>query len=512
MEHLIDPAAAGAERILRDLLAREDLTPEHPPEVETEAASLAPDTADPALIDLTALPFVTIDEVSSRDLDQAVFVRAEGDGHVVHYAIADASHFVRPGTALFAEALRRGTSYYLPGLVVPMLPRHLSEDVISLGPAVDRRALVFSMRLDRHGRCVDKRIERARVRSRAKLAFGHVQAFYDGGVLVDSCGSAVTDGAVLASLRELAVVGKRRLTLADERHVVPFRRVELHVDVGPRGFIAFVDPRFDIERYNEQISLLCNVVGAELLARAPSHVQAIWRVHEPPSSERLEALASRIAELVVQRRLPESFRWSPDDEGLDAYLRRLPNNGVAAAIHRQAMVGGGSALFTAVPGAHSGVGADVYARFTAPMREVVGIFVHGEVMERVESPFGDEALREQVIESANRARDTQRRLDHAVNRLVLDALLADTRALGVERGGTVMGVTRDKVHVRLDDPPIDVKVYVGHLSDQRGAIELTPRGSALQCADGSSWALGDAVKLRVLGRDERRDRWELAIR
>ncbi|MCK6587424.1 MAG: RNB domain-containing ribonuclease [Polyangiaceae bacterium] len=511
MEHLSRPAAAEAERILRDLLSREDLTPEHPPEVEAEAAALTPDAADPELFDLTALPFVTIDEVSSRDLDQAVHIQAEGDGHIVHYAIADASHFVRPGSALFAEALRRGTSYYLPGLVVPMLPKRLSEDVISLGPGVDRRALVFTVRLDREGRSVSKKIERARVRSRAKLAFGHVQAFYDGGALVDTFGAAVTDAAILTSLRELAVVGKRRLLLEGERHVVPFRRVEMQIDLGPRGFIAFVDPRFDIERYNEQISLLCNVTGAELLARAPSHVQPIWRVHEPPSRERLASLASRIAELIAERRLPASFRWSPSEEGLDAYLRRLPEDRVAAAIHRQAMVGGGSALFTAVPGAHAGVGADAYARFTAPMREIVGIFVHGEVMERVDSPFGDEALREQVIESANRARETQRRLDHAINRLVLDALLADTLARGIERGGTVMGVTRDKVHVRLDDPPIDVKVYVGHLAGQRGAIDLSERGSALRCADGSSWALGDAVKLRVLGRDDR-DRWELAIR
>jgi ribonuclease R len=493
-------------------LAAEDLTPEHPPEVEAEAAACAPDTDDPALIDLTALPFVTIDEVSSRDLDQAVFVRAEGDGHVLYYAIADASYFVRPGSALFAEALRRGTSYYLPGLVAPMLPRRLSEDVISLGPDVERRAIVFTVHLDQLGRNVSSRMDRARVRSRAKLAFGHVQAFYDGGPLVDVNRATIADAAVLTNLRELAVVGKRRLTLADERHVVPFRRVEVQVDVGARGFIALEDPRFDIERYNEQISLLCNVVGAEHLARAAPHVQAIFRVHEPPSRERLQALAARINELVNERGLPPTFRWSPAEEGLDAYLRRLPHDRVAAAIHRQAMIGGGGAMFKAAPGAHAGVGSDVYARFTAPMREIVGIFVDGEALERPDSPaFGDEALREQVILSANRARDTQRRLDHAVNRLVLDALLAETLATGAERGGTVMGVTRDKVHVRLDDPPIDVKVYVGHLAGQRGAIELTPRGSALQCADGSSWALGDAVKLRVLGRDEARDRWELAI-
>lgn len=500
-----------SERILRDLLATEGLTPEHPPEVEAEAAACAADTEDPALLDLSATPFVTIDEVTSRDLDQAVFVRAEGDGHVVHYAIADASHFVRPGSALFAEALRRGTSFYLPGLVAPMLPRRLSEDVISLGPGVDRRALVFTMRLDSRGRCIDSRIERARVRSRAKLAFSHVQAFYDGGPLVDVHNVAITDAAILTSLRELAVVGQRRQSLADERHVVPFRRVEVQVDAGPRGFIALEDPRFDIERYNEQISLLCNVTGAEILKRAAPHVQAIWRVHEPPSRERLEALAAQIDELVRERGLSPTFRWSPAEEGLDAYLRRLPHDRVAAAIHRQAMVGGG-ALFKAVPGAHAGVGSDVYARFTAPMREVVGIFVHGEALERADSPaFGDEALREQVIASANRARETQRRLDHAVNRRVLDALLTRTRATGAELPGTVMGITRDKVHVRLDDPPIDVKVYVGHLAGQRGSIEVTPRGAALRCADSSSWALGDAVNVRVLGRDEGRDRWELGL-
>jgi ribonuclease R len=393
-----------------------------------------------------------------------------------------------------------------------MLPRRLSEDVISLGPAVDRRALVFTMRVDRGGKCIVARTDRARVRSRVKLAFGHVQAFYDGGPLVDVNGTEVNDAAVLTSLRELASVAKRRLTFADHRHVVPFRRVEVQVDVGARGFIALEDPRYDVERYNEQISLLCNVVGADMLLRSARHVQAIWRIHHPPTRERLQALAARIDELVEERDLPASFRWSPAGEGLDAYLRRLPHDNVAAAIHRQAMIGGGSALFSAIPGVHSGVGGDVYARFTAPMREIVGVFVHGEVMERAGSPaFGDEALRVQVIESANRARETQRRLDHAVNRLVLDALLEGALEKGAPQSGTVMGVTRDKVHVRLEDPPIDVKVYVGHLSGQRGAIELTARGSALRCADGSSWALGDAVKVRVLGRDKGRDRWELAL-
>ena len=76
----------------------------------------------PLLVDRTAMPFVTIDNAYSKDLDQAVFVEREGDGFVVAYAIADASFYVRPGSALFAEAMKRGASYYFPGFSVPMLP------------------------------------------------------------------------------------------------------------------------------------------------------------------------------------------------------------------------------------------------------------------------------------------------------------------------------------------------------------------------------------------------------
>ncbi len=90
-----------------------------PPEVmaETEALLRAPGIDDPALVDRTALPFVTIDNASSKDLDQAVHVARDGDGFMVAYAIADASFYVRPGTALFAEAMARGGELLLPRLL-----------------------------------------------------------------------------------------------------------------------------------------------------------------------------------------------------------------------------------------------------------------------------------------------------------------------------------------------------------------------------------------------------------
>ncbi|MBW2256564.1 MAG: RNB domain-containing ribonuclease, partial [Deltaproteobacteria bacterium] len=124
------------------IAARHRLDPTYPPAALEEAAAWEADPGidDPSLVDLTHLPFISIDEETSKDLDQALFIDGDDQGYTVWYAVADAAWFVRPGSALFAEAMRRAATFYLPGLVVPMLPRSLSEGLVSLNPGVDRRA------------------------------------------------------------------------------------------------------------------------------------------------------------------------------------------------------------------------------------------------------------------------------------------------------------------------------------------------------------------------------------
>lgn len=146
---------------------------------ETERWLAAPHIDDPALVDRTALPFVTIDGEHSKDLDQALLVDREGPGFIVAYAIADASFYVRPGSALLAEAMKQGRELLLPGFSVPMLPRPLSEGLVSLNPDGARRAIIFFHHLDAHGELTHTRLERARVKSHAKLAWGDVQKLVD---------------------------------------------------------------------------------------------------------------------------------------------------------------------------------------------------------------------------------------------------------------------------------------------------------------------------------------------
>ena len=137
---IVAERGSALEKMYR-VAAEHALDPVFPPAVESEVEELLkdPGISDPELVDLTALPFVTIDGPGTRDLDQAVHIAKDGDGWMVRYALADPSWCVRPGTALFDEALRRGATYYLPGLAIPMLPRALSEGIVSLNQRADRR-------------------------------------------------------------------------------------------------------------------------------------------------------------------------------------------------------------------------------------------------------------------------------------------------------------------------------------------------------------------------------------
>jgi len=514
---------------LRALLEAEGLDPAFPPACEAEAAALvaAPGLDDPSLVDLDAIPFVTVDGAGTRDLDQALHLSRAGAGYLVRYAIADAAYYVQPGTALFAEALRRGSSVYLPGLSVPMLPRALSEGAVSLNAEGPRRALIFALSLDADGQLVDTKVFRARIRSRAKLTFEGVQG------LLDAPGTspmALTEYA--ESLLLLPVIGALREREAAARQVIRFHRREVRIGVEGETWVATEAIRPEVERYNEHLSLLCNAAGGRLLCAAigddlPPAAQAIYRVHPAPPPERLDELEAQIAEAIVIHGLdPAIWGWQrgarPLADWVDALGHADPAHArIARALERQAVLVNVRSVFTTEPGLHHGVGAEPYARFSAPMREIVGVFVHKEAVELLglaprRPPAEDAALRDEVLVSANAARARQRRLNDLTNRRAIDHLFARDAALPLAdrpaRGATVMGIQGAKVHLTLDDPPIDVKLYLFDLGKALGGAWLspTPGNAGLQTKDGKLiLAVGDALSVRVQRRDEQRDRWVL---
>lgn len=377
-----------------------------------------PGTDDPELADLTGLPFVTIDGTDSRDLDQAMYIRRAAAAetkaystakYVVYYALADASYYVRPGTAIFAEAMRRGASYYMPGLAVPMLPLEFSEGIVSLNEGKLRRALTFQMVVDASGMLIETKFFRAKIVSRAKLSYEGVQRFHDGGCRPDDPLGARDFTETLLLLKEF---GNARIAAQNARNVVRFQRAEYRISAGSSAssvFSLLSDARLDCEKWNEQVSLICNIAGAKALVDAGGSegIHGIWRIHSPPSQASLAFLKSYLDTLAQIHEGQDAWQASPwvwrRDEGetLAHYIARLPRVTVSAsspdfveqlrrsrisrAINRAATMCCVGAVIKPFPGTHFGIGAEAYARFSSPMRQMEGIYLHAELLKIVDA-------------------------------------------------------------------------------------------------------------------------------
>ncbi|SCG61940.1 RNB domain-containing ribonuclease [Micromonospora inositola] len=316
---------------------------------EADEAAAAP---LPAAADRTDIPFVTVDPAASRDLDQAMHLsRRPGGGFRIRYAIADVATHVRPGGPLEEETWHRGQTVYLPDGNVPLHPHTLSEGAASLLPDADRAAVLWTIDLDTDGDTVAVALERARVRSRAKLDYVGVQLDADAGRLPEPIALLPEIGALLTAR------GLRRGAI---NLPLPEQDVEPDGD-GWRLVLRGPGP---MEDHNAQISLLTGMAAADIMLAGRI---GLLRTMPPPKPEAVARLRLAAAPLGVD--------WPADRTvgevlaGLDASRPR------AAAFIDQAAELMRGAAYTAFDGElpeqpeHGGVAA-AYAHVTAPLRRL----------------------------------------------------------------------------------------------------------------------------------------------
>jgi exoribonuclease R len=267
-----------APRIDFSVLRRELKLPgEFPPEALAEAESAARERPLPPT-DLTGVPFVTIDPATSRDLDQALHLSRAGSGYRVRYAIADVASYVRPGGPLEAETWVRGQTVYLPDGKVPLHPPVLSEDAVSLFPDVDRAAVVWTIEVDADGALGDVRLERATVRSRAKLDYPGVQAELDKGTAAEA----------YALLPELGTLLARR---AAGRGAVNLPLPEQEIEPDGDGWRLVLRAPLPVEEHNAQVSLLTGMAAARQMLAGGMGLLRTMPAPRPEAVDRLRAAA-----------------------------------------------------------------------------------------------------------------------------------------------------------------------------------------------------------------------------
>jgi exoribonuclease R len=342
-----------APRIDFSALRRELELPERfPPAAQAQADRIAADPPPLPALDRTDLPFVTIDPPESMDLDQAmVLERRAGGGYRVHYAIADVSVWVRPGSELERETWARGETVYLPDGKVPLHPPVLSEGAASLLPDQVRPAVVWTVDLDAHGDTVDVHVERAAIRSRAKLNYPAVQ-------------SDVAKGSVaepIALLPELgAVLIERGLARGAINLPIPAQEVE--PDNG--GWSLVLRAPEPVENFNAQISLLTGMAAARIMLDGKV---GLLRTMPPPPASALANLRAAAAALGIA--------W-PDGASAGRVIGAVDPadpRGAAFLDHAaELMRGAGYTAFDGVPPQQpeQAAVAAPYAHVTAPLRRL----------------------------------------------------------------------------------------------------------------------------------------------
>jgi ribonuclease R len=347
---------------------------EFPEETEEEAAKVhdLPLHAEQRE-DLRHLPIVAIDPVDARDFDDAVWATPDDDpanegGFKAIVAIADVSYYVRPGSQLDRQARKRGNSVYFPDRVVPMLPHALSSDMCSLRAGKDRAALACHLVIDRHGNQKSWRFTRAVIRVAANIPYEQAQAAIDGGT------DFAWDGALIeTALKPLwacwRVLAKARAARNPLDLDLPERRVV--IDETGRIVSIAIRERLDAHRLIEDYMIAANVAAAKALEAKKAPV--MYRVHEPPSREKLTALKDYLDTFDIGLALGQVITTKTFNRIIEQIPADLP---ARQQIMEQILRSQTQAYYGPRNAGHFGLALGSYAHFTSPIRRYADLLVH----------------------------------------------------------------------------------------------------------------------------------------
>lgn len=347
-------AASAAQSELAAALAELRTTMELPVEFPAEVlaeASAAASASPPPTADRRDLEFVTIDPAGSMDLDQALHLARKPAGFTVHYAIADVPGFVHAGGPIDREARERGQTLYAADGRIPLHPPVLSEDRASLLPGVDRSAYLWSFELDNAGAITSTRLERALVRSRAKLSYPEAQSRIDAGgdslELLRDIGIARIEQERARGGASLNSPDEEIVRTADGAYILERRRL------------------LPVEEWNAQLSLMTGMAAAELMLAGRV---GILRTMPKPDEQAINAFRTQTAAL--------GRPWT-ESVGYGEYLRGLARDDPASLAIMQAagglFRGAGYAAMDGEPPVdpEQSALAAPYAHVTAPLRRLV---------------------------------------------------------------------------------------------------------------------------------------------
>jgi len=485
-----------------------------PPAVGEQAASIPAEVAEKDKanrVDIRNMRLVTIDDESARDFDDAIYCepRPRG-GYRLVVAIADVSHYVRPGSPLDEEAIQRGNSVYFPDHVVPMLPEKLSNGLCSLNPDVDRLCMVADMTISAAGNISGYTFYQAVMRSHARLTYNKVSAMLEHPDTEQGYKLSAHYADLLPHLHNLYDLYKLLRRARTERGAIDFETTETKIVFDAQRKIEEIVPvhRNDAHKIVEECMLCANVATARFLKK--HKIPALYRVHDGPSEERLSNLRLFLGELGLQLGGGDK----PSSADYQLLLEQVAERPDANVIQMVMLRSLSQAVYSPEEAGHFGLGFASYTHFTSPIRRYPDLIVHRAIKSRIHNPEAtkdlvspkvhdpelaeypyDHARMEQLGEHCSM---TERRADDATRDVMAWLKCEFLRDhVGEEYDGIIGAVVPFGFFVELSDIYIEGLVHVSTLSGDyfhHDAVKHRLIGERTAV----SFRLGDEVRVRVV--------------
>ncbi|WP_165088685.1 ribonuclease R [Neisseria yangbaofengii] len=436
-------------------------------------------------VDLRDLPLVTIDGETARDFDDAVYAERIGRNFRLVVAIADVSHYVRPGDAIDNDAVERSTSVYFPRRVIPMLPENLSNGICSLNPDVERLCMVCDMSITYAGNVKEYKFYPAVMRSHARLTYNQVWQW-----IQEGSGNPLKP-QIDTLYKLFQVLQKKR----QDRGAVEFESVETQMIFDDNGKIEKIVPvhRNDAHKLIEECMLAANVCAADFLLK--NKHTALFRNHSGPTPEKLATLREQLGLLGLAlgggdkptpkdyAALAQQFKGRPDEELLQVMILRSMQQ----------------AVYEPNNDGHFGLAYRSYAHFTSPIRRYPDLTVHRAIKAVLQGEKYTPMKTWQAL--GVHTSFCERRADEAgkdVENWLKTYYMRDK--VGEVFKGKISGITSFGIFVTLDDIHIDGLVHISDLGEDY--FNFRPEIMAIEGErSGVRFNMGDELLVKVARAD-----------
>lgn len=438
--------------------------------------------------DYTHLNTITIDGDDARDFDDAISIEETSDGYRLYVHIADVSNYVRLNNPLDVEAFKRGTSVYFPSMVIPMLPKELSNGICSLNEGVNRLTMSVVLELDSSAKIKSYMIKESVIRSNHRMTYNEVNKIFDGDKELIEKYSDVYDDLCLMHKLYKVLDAKRK-----QRGSIDFEIKESKIIVDELDNVVALEPypRQDSNKLIEEFMILANRVVAEYIFFL--ELPFVYRVHEKPSDEKLQAFKVFLKGFNIPFKTTETVHPKIFADILD----NVNDSTIYNIINKVMLRSMQKAKYDRTDIGHFGLALEHYCHFTSPIRRYADLIVHRILKLVINGKFDNSMLNyyNAVIDDINENCSKKSRNADEAEREADDYYKAKYMLdkIGMSYDGIISGVTTFGVFVELENT---VEGMIRFENLEKDDYTYNPEKYTLQ-GKRFRYSLGEPIKIKV---------------